>query len=158
MAQPRDAGSISGHSGSPLDSKLSFYQMLGTQHKRPLTGDGSIEGNKSQDFENTNSASVSVPAANSSTHSLGTLGEDETLTKIDLVSYLPRIPATSTTASEEERLAKWGPSIGPPKGGSTCRNPHSYEILEAYFEETDHPMFNVTESTRRAGKIPHLLS
>ncbi|KAK6537783.1 hypothetical protein TWF694_010691 [Orbilia ellipsospora] len=43
------------------------------------------------------------PARNSSAHSLNTFPEDGASRKIDLVSYLPKIPATPTTAPEEER-------------------------------------------------------
>ncbi|KAK6355362.1 hypothetical protein TWF696_004471 [Orbilia brochopaga] len=134
-------------SGSSFDFELCSPRF-------PLTGDGSLDGFQPGDPGKSNSAVPQSPTkstGNASTHSLNSFGEEGTLTKMDLVSYLPKIPAASTTASEEERLAKWGPGVGPPQGGSVYKNPYNYEVLEAYSEQEDHPMYNVTESTRRAG-------
>ncbi|KAJ6260864.1 hypothetical protein Dda_3525 [Drechslerella dactyloides] len=149
----RMGGHSSGPCHAPSRSGSSFDSEFCSQ-RFPLTGDGSLDGFQQGDPGKSNTAGPQSPtksAGNTSTHSLNSFGEEGTLTKIDLVSYLPKIPVACTTASEEERLAKWGPGIGPPKGGSVYKNPHNYEILEAYFEKADHPMYNVTESTRRAG-------
>ncbi|KAK6537055.1 hypothetical protein TWF281_001257 [Arthrobotrys megalospora] len=122
-----------------------------TSQRPPSSGDGPSEGQQGPESSQ-NSPTAMTSTTNASTHSLGTMREDgTTTTKADLVSYLPKIPATSITASEEERVAKWGPNVGPPIGGSAYSNPYNYEILEAYYEQADHPMFNVAESTRRAG-------
>lgn len=81
------------------------------------------------------------------------LQEGQTPSQLDFVSSLPRIPATRARATEAERIAKWGPDVGPPCGGSTYQNPHNYKVLEAYLEPEDDPMHNVTDSTRRAGML-----
>ncbi|KAF3901620.1 hypothetical protein ABW21_db0205596 [Orbilia brochopaga] len=133
-------------SGSSFDSELYSPRF-------PLVGDLSLDGTQGDPGK----SNLAVPQSptkstgNASTHSLNPFGEEGTLTKIDLISYLPKIPAASTTASEEERLAKWGPGVGPPQAGSVHKNPYNYEVLEAYFEQEEHPMYNVTENTRRAG-------
>ncbi|KAK6361115.1 hypothetical protein TWF730_004862 [Orbilia blumenaviensis] len=135
----------------PLDTEPYFHPILAFQ--RPaFSGDGPSEDQHSLYIDSAqNSLTEMTSNTNASTHSLSTTREDGTATIVDLVSYLPKIPAASTKVSEEERVAKWGPNVGPPTGGTTYRNPYNYELLEAYCEQEDHPMFNVAESTRRAG-------
>ncbi|KAF3159792.1 hypothetical protein TWF788_003522 [Orbilia oligospora] len=144
--------STSSHSNNPSisspDTETYSQPMLPSQHPTP-SGDGPSE-NQNQAFDAKNSPTVSF-TTNPSSQSLNVTREDGATTKADLVSYLPKIPVASTTASEEERVAKWGPKIGPPTSGDEYKNPYNYEVLETYYEQADHPMFNVAESTRRAG-------
>ncbi|KAF3910129.1 hypothetical protein AA313_de0206610 [Arthrobotrys entomopaga] len=145
---------------SSNDSESSFHQSKGP-HLQSLARDGPAEQANTHhrhsemqervDRDKKDQHLIPSTARDSSIHSSSAFAEDGTSRKIGLISYLPKIPATPTTASEEERLAKWGPNIGPPRGGSTLKNPYNYDVLEAYFEEADHPMFNVAETTRRAG-------
>ncbi|KAK6351643.1 hypothetical protein TWF718_004797 [Orbilia javanica] len=151
MAHSGSSSHTTNLSVSSLDTEPYFHQM--TTSQRPTSsGDGPPEGQNQQGSDGAHNPPTGTKSiANPNAHPLNTTREDAPVTKAGLVSYLPRIPAASTTASEKERVAKWGPEIGPPTDGSTYRNPYHYEILDAYSEQVDHPMFNVAESTRRAG-------
>ncbi|EGX45912.1 hypothetical protein AOL_s00112g101 [Orbilia oligospora ATCC 24927] len=152
LARRMAHSSTSNHSNNPSisspDTETYSQPMLPSQHPTP-SGDGPSE-NQNQGFDAQNSPTASF-TTNPSTQSLSATREDGATTKADLVSYLPKIPVASTTASEEERVAKWGPKIGPPTSGDEHKNPYNYEVLDTYYEQADHPMFNVAESTRRAG-------
>ncbi|KAK6503595.1 hypothetical protein TWF481_008608 [Arthrobotrys musiformis] len=151
MAQSNTPNHTNSLSMSSLDSESHFHQTP-TSQRPTSSGDGLIEGQTQQGSETYRASPTEMKLTeNASTHSLSTPREDGAATKADLVSYLPRIPAASTTASEEERVAKWGPEIGPPTVEGSYTNPYNYGILEAYCEQADHPMYNVAESTRRAG-------
>ncbi|KAK6500573.1 hypothetical protein TWF506_003345 [Arthrobotrys conoides] len=151
MAHSSTSNHATNLSVSSLDAEPYFHPIIPTQRSTP-SGDGASENQNQQGSESAEDPPTTMTStANTSAHPSNITRGDGMTTKTDLVSYLPRIPVALTTASEEERIAKWGPKVGPPISGDEYKNPYNYEILDTYCEQADHPMFNVAESTRRAG-------